>query len=94
VADEAGHEAELSSLREDNEALRYSSLEFGQLADRLSERVRQLERQLEAYRRLCTEQVALVKRLERKGSGGEVWVNADARVRQVEAEDSGFSRQS
>lgn len=45
-------QAELRALREDNEALRYSSLKFGELSERLSERVRELEQRLQVYQRL------------------------------------------
>jgi hypothetical protein len=40
-------DAELRALREDNEALRRSSLSFGDLAERLALRVRELEQLLD-----------------------------------------------
>ena len=39
-------EAELRRLREDNEALRFSSLTYAGIADRLAQRVRDLEQSL------------------------------------------------
>lgn len=50
-------EAELRALREDNDALRYSSQSFGELAERLTARVRELERRLDLYQRLWAERL-------------------------------------
>jgi hypothetical protein len=58
VASAGDDQAELRKLREENEALRYASLKFGELSERLSQRVRELERRVEFYQRLCTEQPA------------------------------------
>jgi hypothetical protein len=46
TAPDAHQEAELRRLREDNEALRFANLKFGELAERLGNRVRELERLL------------------------------------------------
>jgi hypothetical protein len=46
TAPDAHQEAELLRLREDNEALRFANLKFGELAERLGQRVRDLERLL------------------------------------------------
>lgn len=56
-------QAELRALREENEALRYASLKFGELSERLTARVRVLERRVEFYQRLWATHGKAVKRL-------------------------------
>jgi predicted Zn-dependent protease len=58
MASEADDQAELRRLREENEALRYASVKFGELSERLAARVRELEQRVEFYRRLCAAQPA------------------------------------
>ncbi len=55
MASEGDDQGELRKLREENEALRYASLKFGELSERLAQRVRELERRVEFYQRLCAD---------------------------------------